>query len=461
VQRTESDLAPRTPSERPGETTLGGRYRLLRLLGAGGMGRVYEAENLRTGRHVAVKVLDASRSADSAQVARFLQEARSAARLVHPNVVDVIDLDRDGELLFIVQELLHGEDLQSLLDARGTLSPDEAVAIALPALRGLSHAHEMGVVHRDIKPSNLFLAREADGAVVPKIIDFGISKITHGDDAAMVLTTTGEVFGTPAYMSPEQLRGARNVDARADVWAFGVLLYECLAGALPVQSENYNVLVHEVLSGRRRPLHEAAPEVPAPIADVVMRALSMDPADRFANAGALLEALTPFASTLRPSAPQEVKRASPEALAQTQPRAPTPVPPPAPHARRWPEMAAAAALFASVLVVLAIATLRPGTDTATPQAPATVTSAPPDAGAPRTAVPAPPAAAPTPEPPTPTPLAAPTTTAVEPTPTTHRGRRRHRPHGTSEIVAPQGPAPTAAPTPRSTLLTPGGAYPGP
>jgi eukaryotic-like serine/threonine-protein kinase len=452
VQRTASDLAPRTPSERPGETTLGGRYRLVRLLGAGGMGRVYEAENLRTGRHVAVKVLDASRSADSAQVARFLQEARSAARLVHPNVVDVIDLDRDGELLFIVQELLHGEDLQSLLDARGTLSPDETVALALPALRGLAHAHEKGVVHRDIKPSNLFLAREADGAVVPKIIDFGISKITHGDDAAMVLTTTGEVFGTPAYMSPEQLRGARNVDARADVWAFGVLLYECLAGALPVPCENYNVLVHEVLSGRRRPLHEAAPAVPTPIADVVMRALAMDPADRYANAGALLEALTPFASTVRPTAPQEARRAPPEALAPTHPRPPAPTPAPAP--RRWPELAAAGALATALLLVAGIAALRPG-DTAPAARPTTAPTPLPapvviDAGSSAT-----PAAAP---PPAPSVEPAP---SVDPAPSAHRGRRRHRIAAAPEANAPQVVAPPAAASPRPTLLTPGGAYPGP
>jgi serine/threonine-protein kinase len=426
----------------------------VRLLGAGGMGRVYEAENLRTGRHVAVKVLDASRSADSAQVARFLQEARSAARLVHPNVVDVIDLDRDGELLFIVQELLHGEDLQSLLDARGRLSPDETVALALPALRGLAHAHERGVVHRDIKPSNLFLAREGDGAVVPKIIDFGISKITHGDDASMVLTTTGEVFGTPAYMSPEQLRGARNVDARSDVWAFGVLLYECLAGTLPVASENYNVLVHEVLSGRRRPLHEAAPDVPTPLADVVMRALAMDPADRFAHAGALLAALTPFASTLRPSAPERSRHAPPEALAPTRPRAPTPAPAHTP--RRWPELAAAGVLVTALVVVVGIAALRPGDPTPTARSTAAPTPTPVptpvvlDAGF---------AAAPSVTPP-PTPVVehAP---SVDPMPAAHRGRRRHRSASTTEAIAPQGVTTPAAAPPRSTLLTPGGAYPGP
>ncbi len=324
-----------------------GRYQLRRAIGQGGMGVVYEAENTWTGRRVALKVLDPGRMADPVQVRRFMQEARAAATLHHPNVVDVLDMGQDPAdgSLFIVHELLEGEDLRATLAREKRLDVGRALALLTPALRGLAAAHAAGIVHRDVKPANLFIARGADGATVPKVIDFGIAKdLAH--DASQARTSTGEAVGTPAYMAPEQLRGERSMAPPTDVWAVGVVLHEMLSGATPFPSDNYNVLVHRVLSGERPPLDATLGHVPASLRAVIDRCLDPDPSRRYASASALLDALSDApAPSVAPAAPVRPRRRlaalavvalSALALAVTlrRPHAPvTPSPRPAPAPR--------------------------------------------------------------------------------------------------------------------------------
>ncbi|MDB4929313.1 MAG: putative serine/threonine-protein kinase pknB, partial [Myxococcaceae bacterium] len=270
---------------------VGGKYRLGRVLGHGGMGVVYEAENTWTGRRVALKVLDPAGAADAVQVGRFMEEARVTAALRHPNIVDVLDMGQDPAdgALFIVHELLAGEDLRAMLAREPRLDVDRALDLLAPLLRGLAAAHAAGVVHRDVKPANLFLARSAGGAVVPTLIDFGVARDLGRDDRRQ-RTGTGETVGTPAYMAPEQLRGDRAVTPAADVWAVGVVLHQMLAGAPPFPADNHHVLVHRVLAGERAPTEVTLAHVPPRLRAVVDRCLDADPARRFLSAAALLDA---------------------------------------------------------------------------------------------------------------------------------------------------------------------------
>jgi serine/threonine-protein kinase len=270
---------------------LDGKYRLLRRLGQGGMGVVYEAVNTRTGRHVAVKLLHAWFSRDRETAARFQLEARSATRIAHPNIVEVLDLGQnpsDGAL-YMVQELLSGETLRQRISTRGSLSVAEAVALLTPIMEALAAAHEAGVVHRDVKPENIILASDRDGGEVPKLIDFGISKSTSDDIVAWL--QTGRAMGTPAYMSPEQLKAADEVDGRADIWAVGVVLFELLTGERPFAAATNAELTVQILSAEARSLAQRLEVLPAGIAAVIARALERDPGARFATVRAMLTAL--------------------------------------------------------------------------------------------------------------------------------------------------------------------------
>jgi serine/threonine-protein kinase len=260
---------------------------------------VHEAENTWTGRRVAVKVLHAEAGDPPDKAERFIREARAASALRHPNVVDVLDMGQDPDgALYIVQELLEGEDLRARLAREGRLDEATALAIIAPVLQGLAAAHAAGVVHRDIKPANLFLARGHDGAVVPKVIDFGVAR-----DARQTRTTqTGEVLGTPADMAPEQLRGEREVTPAADVWSVGVVLHEMLCGVTPFAAASHPLLVHRVLSGERAPLSQSLPEVSARVREVIERALHPEADRRFGSAAAMREALeVPATATPSPS----------------------------------------------------------------------------------------------------------------------------------------------------------------
>jgi serine/threonine protein kinase len=265
----------------PGDL-VGGKYLLLRRLGAGGMGQVWLAENSSTGAEVAVKALLPELASSADALARFRDEAYATAQLAHRGIVrifDLVELEPGEGSLLIVMELLRGQTLARYIETRGPLSIEETLAVALPLLSGLSHAHGVGVIHRDVKPENVFLALEPDGEVIPKLVDFGISQLRERRAPG---PCEGLVVGTPWYMSPEQARG-EEVDARCDVFCVGILLYECLSGTNPFRVEGATTA----------PLRPPPPlsSVGAGLWAVISRALAERPEDRFSTAADLAEAL--------------------------------------------------------------------------------------------------------------------------------------------------------------------------
>jgi len=247
-----------------------GKYRVVREIGRGGVGVVYEAENTWTHRRVALKVLSGMAAADVPSRERFLREARTAGRLVHPNVVAMIDADmeKDGSI-YIVQELLVGEDLETKLEREGPFEAKEIAKILLPIMDALSSAHAAGIVHRDIKPSNVFLTKVGKN-IEPKLIDFGLSKLVGVD---VRITTQGMVLGTPAYMSPEQFYEPDTVDHRSDVWAMAVMWWECITQRLPFDGTSPAEIAGKVVSGKRPKLREVGRSIPQPLAEAIERGL--------------------------------------------------------------------------------------------------------------------------------------------------------------------------------------------
>ncbi|HEY6173345.1 MAG TPA: serine/threonine-protein kinase, partial [Kofleriaceae bacterium] len=283
---------PPPPSDEAREPELiAGKYRLLRQIGSGGMGTVHEAVNTWTGRRVAVKQLRSAASRDPTAAQRFMREARSASRIAHPNVVDILDLGQDPETgaLFMVQELLVGTTLRQRLTERGALPVDEAVHVVLPALSALAVAHAAHLVHRDLKPDNIFLARDANGRELTKLIDFGLSR-PFSDTGDLAITEHGRQLGTPFYMSPEQLRGHPELDDRTDVWSIGVVLFEAVSGARPFRGPSHSELVVQILKEPVPRLAELAPGVPAAFSALIDRTLERD-RERRPRAGELHDAL--------------------------------------------------------------------------------------------------------------------------------------------------------------------------
>jgi serine/threonine-protein kinase len=273
------------------------RYRIDSQLGAGGMGAVFAASNLLTGKRVALKWMlpAAARSPEIAE--RLLREAKAAARVSHPNIVDIYDVGSDGEAPFLVMELLSGEPLSARLE-RGRLSVEELPPLLLPALRGLAAAHRAGVIHRDLKPDNIFLCTDPDGGPPrPRVLDFGISKLLS--DSVDNLTRTGSIMGTPFYMAPEQLRGAKDVDARTDVYAIGVIMYELLTGHVPFSAQTFPALIYAIANDRPTPVSAIAPRVPLSLVRIVERAMAREPRDRYASVEELIADLEAFARSPR------------------------------------------------------------------------------------------------------------------------------------------------------------------
>jgi serine/threonine protein kinase len=301
--------------------TLAGRYRALRVVGRGGMGVVYEAEQIDLRRRVAVKVVD---DADPRIVDRFRQEALATANLNCPNVVTVLDFCfSPDQPPMLVMELLDGESLFHVLRRDGPLPLPRAVGIAAQMLNGLAAAHRAGIVHRDVKPSNVFILRTSVGDDVVKLLDFGIAKVLSGG----IQTTTGALSGTPAYVAPEQLR-LQPVDARTDLHAVGVCLFEMVAGKTPWRSWGGPLLSAEILREEPISLAEVCPEAPAPLGAVIARALAKDPAARYPDATAMLAALRPWiVNASDPSVPIAQRHAPAVDMPATR-RAD--VPPPAP-----------------------------------------------------------------------------------------------------------------------------------
>ncbi len=277
-----------------------GKYRVDRVLGEGGMGVVVAAYHLELEQPVAVKFLldDVAKNAEGAE--RFRREARAAAKIQSDHVVRVLDVGllESGER-FMVMEYLDGHDLAEELQKNGALPIDAAVRHVLEALDAITQAHASGIIHRDLKPANLYLARRPDGSRRIKVLDFGISKsLSQTTSEQLSLTRTSAWIGSPLYMAPEQMQSARDVDARADVWSLGAILYEAISGQPPYPAESLPQLCNLMLTRDPQPLIELRPEVAPELNAVVMKALSRDIAQRWQSSGELGAALAALSPAL-------------------------------------------------------------------------------------------------------------------------------------------------------------------
>ncbi|UQA54628.1 serine/threonine-protein kinase [Polyangium aurulentum] len=278
---------------------IAGKYRVEGEIGHGAMGVVLAATHVDLDQRVAIKLIHAHAADDPESLARFLQEARAAAKIHSEHVARVIDVGTlDDGRSYIVMEHLEGCDLAEVLQTDSPLPVPVAVSYALEVCEGLAAAHAAGVVHRDLKPANIFLARQADVSFTLKVLDFGVSKILRGSDAPLepqaAVTHTGQIFGSPAYMSPEQLRSSGRVDARADIWALGVVLYQMLAGELPFGKGSMADLMAAIVRDPPASLRLSRPEVPEALEEAVLRCLAKAPEDRYRSVADLALALQPF-----------------------------------------------------------------------------------------------------------------------------------------------------------------------
>jgi serine/threonine protein kinase len=284
---------PPTRSELLKGTRLGS-YEVGALIGHGGMGSVFEGSHVGLGKPVALKVLHEHIAQSEAMRARFVREAQLAATLSHPHVVNILDVGVDGESAYLVMERLQGEDLASHLRRVKKEGVEAALAIFLPVASALAFAHDRGIVHRDLKPANIFLARDRHGEILPKIVDFGLSKLLT-EEGAPVLTESGAVVGTLEYMAPEQTFGSAGVGPASDQYSLAVILYEMVTGQVPFHRGDPRELLEAVRYAPVVVPSALEPEVPSGIDDAVIRALSREPGDRFADVRAFARALLPFA----------------------------------------------------------------------------------------------------------------------------------------------------------------------
>jgi serine/threonine-protein kinase len=306
---------------------LGGKYRLLRPLGEGSMGVVWAAEHVLLGRPLAVKLLRPELVSVRGVLERFQQEAVAAGRIGSPHIVDVLDVGTaPNGAPFIVMEFLRGRSLAALLRLQATLTPQRTVRLGRQILAALEAAHAAGIIHRDLKPDNIFLEPGEREEEHVKLVDFGISK-AKDDPRVQHLTRTGMLLGTPRYMSPEQVRGEKSVDERADLWAAGVILYQCLSGVPPHDGPDLGAILGHILLEEATPLRELRPEVEPWLEAAVMRALEKDRERRFASATEFREALTERAALPTRTAPPAQADAEPLRGAETAEAEPSIAPP--------------------------------------------------------------------------------------------------------------------------------------
>ena len=382
-----------------------GKYRIERKLGQGGMGAVFAAHHELLHQRVAIKVLSADVVAEGEAVTRFLNEARAAARIVSEHVARVTDVATlESGVPYMVLEFLEGADLSKVIETRGPLPVEQAVDWVLQACAGIAKAHALGIVHRDLKPSNLFLAEREDGTTVVKVLDFGISKSTN---PALVpshtLTATGSMIGSPCYMAPEQVRNAKQVDGRTDIWAIGVILYELLTATRPFGGETLGELLVAIVEQQPPPISATRRDMPAGLEQVVARCMKRTPVERFSSVAELAQALQPYAA--RSGVPSSSARFSqamvPSAIAgpTSDPGTETQTPPPgygtqtaeswgetgiprrrSPGSRFVPTAAGAAAVLILVVAGLAYRTFGDRADGHAP--PSGTSTAPPPAASP-------------------------------------------------------------------------------
>jgi len=268
------------PEHAPGQI-LGGRYRLESLLGSGGFGVVWAATHLITGKRVALKLLRQNVMDNLDVRRRFVREARAACAINHPNVIQIHDIiELTGEPSLLVMDLLEGETLARKLEREGRVELRELVSIMLPVLSAVSAAHAIGIFHRDLKPENIFLCASASPERGVRVLDFGIAKLLHVGSESAAITDTGELLGSPNYMAPEQVYGERDVDARIDIWALGVILYECSSGVRPTRAANVGQVLKRITTGDLRPLREIAPWLPIDLCELVDGMLRVDRNER-------------------------------------------------------------------------------------------------------------------------------------------------------------------------------------
>ncbi len=292
-----------SPAPRSGDV-IAGKYRVENVVGRGGMGVVVAAQHLTLGQKVAIKLLtldglDQERRVEACK--RFLREGQAAARLTSDHVVRIYDVGTlESGAPFMVMELLRGEDLATLVDEEGPAPVEIAVEYILQTCDAVGEAHASGIVHRDLKPSNLFVARRSDGRPLVKVLDFGISKalVPGHDSFEGNLTATRSVVGSPYYMSPEQVRDAKRVDARADVWALGMILYELLVGEPAFNADTLPGICAAIAADTPAPIRDRRPDVSPELEGMVMRCLEKDPARRFQSVAELVQALAPFVPRL-------------------------------------------------------------------------------------------------------------------------------------------------------------------
>jgi serine/threonine-protein kinase len=291
-----------------------GKYELVRVIGRGGMGTVYEALHTGIGKRVAIKFVDAELARNMDNVARFQREAEAASAVESAHIVQIYDSGTtDAGLPYLVMELLRGEDLGHRIKRCGRLEPPEAVQLTAQILRGLHRAHEAGIIHRDLKPDNIFLVDRDDDSHFAKILDFGISKVQRGRDAPVhTLTREGTILGTPFYMSPEQAQSVADVDGRTDLWSVGAILYECLAGRPPHTGTTYEQVIVNICMKDVEDVRMHNPGVSEPLARVIARALARDREERFPSARNFLMALSVAAEGwIAPSRPGAEFQAGP------------------------------------------------------------------------------------------------------------------------------------------------------
>jgi serine/threonine protein kinase len=310
-----------SPDFAPG-TTVGGKYQVERTIGEGGLGAVVKAKHLQLDQHVAIKHIKPTDLQRPGVVERFLREARLAAKIRNEHAVKVQDVDMlESGVPYMVMELLEGQDLGQLLQD-GPLPIDRAIDYVLQACEALAEAHAVGIVHRDLKPANMFLEQRPGGASVLKVLDFGISKLAS--DRSARVTRVDERIGTPEYMSPEQLEGVSDVDARADIWSLGVALYELVTGQLPFPSGELPQLCVAILTKPPVPMSAVCPDATPELEVIVTRCLQKDRAKRYQNIAELAQDLAAIWDGEVPSRVQQIARVMTEAGANIAP--PTPFP---------------------------------------------------------------------------------------------------------------------------------------